>query len=401
MTVIESGLHLHIDCVSGAAGDMTIAAVLDLGVPREVVDAAVAAMGLEPSRLLAEKVVKGGISATDVRVDVEPSKGEHHDHHSYRDIERRIAGAELEPTTAALAQDIFARIARAEAKLHHKSLDEVHFHEVGAIDSIVDVVGAAAALAHLAPGSVSCPSVAMGHGSVKCAHGQLPVPSPAAVEIMREAGGVVAGGGIGKELCTPTGAAILAAVVTDWTECPPLTPVAIGYGAGDRDLEDRPNVMRVMVGRRPGAASDTVIQVEANIDDMTPEQASYLGERLFDVGALDVWWTQVVMKKSRPGFQLGVLSPPAALDTIVHTILTDSTTLGVRYQAMARRTLERDKQVVTTEFGSIEVVVARLDGRELRAVPEFESCRQAASRHGVAIAAVYAAAGRAYTLTNT
>lgn len=397
------GQHLHLDCVSGAAGDMTLGMLLDLGVPLEVMAEAVAAMGLGSDRISAQSVVKGGIAAVDVKVDV--SEADHsasgHDHHGhhYSDIRQRLMAADIDEPTRALAADILSRIARAEAKLHGTTVDEIHLHEVGAIDSIVDVVGAAAGISWLRPASVSCPAVAMGHGKVGCAHGALPVPSPAAVEILCEAGGVIEGGGLALELCTPTGAAILAAVVTEWADCPTMTPVATGYGAGDCELEDRPNVMRGIVGRRNRmAAGESVIVIEANIDDMTPEHAAFVADRVFDAGALDAWWCPIFMKKSRPAFQLGVVVRESEFDEVANTILRESTTLGLRYRRSGRRVLERERVEVETRYGVLAVVVARLEGEELRAVPEYEPCCQVARERGVPLPDVYAAARAAYRL---
>jgi len=418
----KPGRHLHFDCVSGAAGDMTLGALFDLGVPREVVLRAVEAMGIESDRITATVVIKGGIAAVDVKVrgdDPEPAAhGHHHDHdhdhdhehhhdhphahhahhahYPYSSIRERLHRADLDDSTRALAFDMFERIARAEAALHGTTVDEVHFHEVGAIDSIVDVVGAAAAISYLAPASVTCPSVAMGHGKVRCAHGALPVPSPAALAILGEAGAVIEGGGVAKELCTPTGAAILAAVVTEWGPCPPLRPEAIGYGAGDRDLADRPNVMRAIVGVPASPTRERIEVIEANVDDMSPELASYVADCVFAAGAVDVWWTPIVMKKSRPAFQLGVMAPVAAFEAVVEAILRESTTLGVRHYTCERRILDRELVEVATAFGPLVVVVARDGDRVLRAVPEHEPCRRAAQAFKVPIRDVYLAAQRAY-----
>lgn len=326
-----------------------------------------------------------------------------------------IHDAGLAPDVVARALDMFDRVARAEAKMHDQSVDDVVFHEVGAIDSIVDIVGTAAALAWLAPASASAVSVAMGHGTVTCAHGRLPVPSPAALEILREAGGVMDDGGLPRELCTPTGAAILAATVTRWGPMPRMIPLAVGYGAGDASLPDRPNVLRVTIGRPVGAAEagagagqgsapgvgdgegDGVLwRVEANIDDMSPEMCEHAAEAAFAAGALDVWWTPIVMKKGRPALLLAALAPAAVRDAVAAAMLRETTTIGVRFDPVARRVLDREIRHVDTRFGTLPVKIARLDGAVVNAAPEFEPCRAAARAAGVPLKQVFAEVLAAY-----
>lgn len=312
-----------------------------------------------------------------------------------------ITGAELAPEIARRALDMFDRVARAEAKLHGTTIEDVAFHEVGAIDSIVDIVGTAAALAWLAPAAVTATSVAMGHGRLDCAHGVLPVPAPAALEILREAGGVMESGGVARELCTPTGAAILASAVTAWQPMPPLVPLAVGYGAGDADLPDRANVVRAVIGRpvpndEDSATSDRVWRLEANIDDMSPEMCEHAAQAAFAAGALDVWWTPIIMKKGRPALELAALAPDAALDPIMRALFTETTTIGVRFTRMSRRVLARNIAVVDTPYGQLPIKLARMDGQIVNAAPEFEPCRQAAETAGVPLKQVFAAALCAY-----
>ncbi|HEU0033806.1 MAG TPA: nickel pincer cofactor biosynthesis protein LarC [Kofleriaceae bacterium] len=454
------GLHLHVDCASGAAGDMMLGALLDLGVPVDVIGGALDAIGAGRGRLQIARVVKSGIAATDVKVDTsgeiggvgrhvhaaapqlhvhhhhhtaEPVRGaspnDHpahephvphapstgsalhahahahaHDHHHahgpakehahyhYSEIRKRITDAPLSTGTKARALDIFDRIARAEAKLHGTTVDDVAFHEVGAIDSVVDVVGTAAALDWLAPASVSCASVAMGHGTITCSHGVLPVPAPAALEVLREAGGVMADGGVARELCTPTGAAILASAVTSWTAAPAGRPVAIGWGAGDAELADRANVLRLVALAPAAASADVVWQIDANIDDMSPELCAPALDAMFAAGALDAWWSPITMKKGRPALLLSALAATAQRDAVIATILRETTTIGVRYAARERTVLARSTVEVATPYGAIAVKLAR-DGTTLvNAAPEYEACAAAARQHGVPVKLVYAAA---------
>ena len=417
------GRHLHVDCASGAAGDMMLGALIDLGVPIEVIGAALDAIGAGRDRLAVTRVVKHGVAAVDVKVDTRGelagarlhvhAHGDHahgdHAHYHHADIRRRITGAALTAGTRRRALDIFDRIARAEAKLHGKTVDDVVFHEVGAIDSVVDVVGTAAALDWLAPRSVSCTSVAMGHGTITCAHGVLPVPAPAALEVLREAGGVMADGGVARELCTPTGAAILAATVTRWTAAPTGRPIAVGWGAGDAELADRANALRVVVldagpaidpGPGPGhALADDVWQIDANLDDMSPELCGPASDAVFAAGALDVWWTPILMKKGRPALMVSALATAETRGAVAAAILRETTTIGVRYAVRERTVLARSTREVATPYGAIAVKVARDGDTIMNAAPELEACVAAARRHGVPVKLVFAAAQAAFEAT--
>jgi uncharacterized protein (TIGR00299 family) protein len=403
------GLHLHIDCASGAAGDMMLGALIDLGVPVDAIGDALDAVGAGRRRLHVETIVKHGISSTNVTVDTHGHvfEGHHHHHHGhdhehehehthYADIRHRIEHAALTEGTRRRALDIFDRLARAEAKLHGQTVERVAFHEVGAIDSIVDVVGTAAALDWLSPASVTCAEVAMGHGTLTCAHGVLPVPAPAALEVLREAGGVMADGGVPRELCTPTGAAILASTVTAWTAAPAGKPVAIGWGAGDAELADRANVLRVTALAIAPAQSHAVWQIDANLDDMSPELCAPAAEAIFAAGALDVWWTPITMKKGRPALTLSALAEEATREAVIAAILRETTTIGVRYAQLQRTVLARKTVEVATRFGPIPVKIA-LDGEVVRnAAPEYEACAAAAKQFDVPVKTVYAAAIMAY-----
>jgi pyridinium-3,5-bisthiocarboxylic acid mononucleotide nickel chelatase len=430
--------HLHVDCASGAAGDMMLGALIDLGVPIDVVGDALDAIGAGRWRLRVHRVMKHGIAAIDVKVDTSGelggasrhvhgeqaaghahgdhshAHGDHdhrhshsptdhaHAHYHYAAIRRRIESAPLTAGTRRRALDIFDRIARAEATLHGTTVDDVAFHEVGAIDSVVDVVGTAAALDWLEPRSVSCASVAMGHGTLTCAHGVLPVPAPAALEILREARGVMADGGLARELCTPTGAAILAASVTSWTAAPTGRPLAVGWGAGDAELADRANALRVIVVDTHAAAvpqataPDTVWQIEANVDDMSPELCAPASDAIFAAGALDVWWAPILMKKGRPALLLCALATAEQRDAVAAAILRETTTIGVRYAPHERTVLARSMREVATPYGAIAVKVASDGATILNVAPEFEACAAAARRHGVPVKLVYAAALAAF-----
>jgi uncharacterized protein (TIGR00299 family) protein len=320
-----------------------------------------------------------------------------HAHYHYGDIRARIVDSALSEGTKRRALDIFDRLARAEARLHGTTVEAVAFHEVGAVDSVVDIVGTAAALDWLAPASVTCTGIAMGHGTLTCAHGVLPVPAPAALEVLREAGGIALDGGIARELCTPTGAAILAATVTAWTAAPSGIPVAIGWGAGDIDLPDRANVVRVAAIQAAADPADAVWQIDANLDDMSPELAGPALDAIFAAGAVDAWWTPITMKKGRPAFTLSALAPAPSRDAVIAAILRETTTIGVRFSTRERTVLARRSVSVTTRYGTIAVKVAMgPTGETLNVAPEYEDCAAAGRRHGVATKLVYAAALAAF-----
>lgn len=461
------GLHLHLDCASGAAGDMTLGALIDLGVPLDAIGAALDAIGAGRQRLRVERVVKFGITAVDIKVDTSgeipgmaghahdagmdwsdktatldkkhlaelvektasPAEAAHphpharprmhihthgntkthahshdehrddHPHYHYSEIRKRIDAAALTEGTKRRALDIFDRIARAEAKLHGKTVEEVSFHEVGAIDSVVDIVATAAALDYLSPASVTCASVAMGHGTITCSHGVLPVPAPAALEVLREAGGVMADGGVARELCTPTGAAILAHAVSTWTAAPTGKPIATGWGAGDVDLDDRANVLRITALELASAPADAVWQLEANLDDMSPELCAPAADAIFAAGALDVWWSPITMKKGRPALTLSVLVTEDKRADVVTAMLRETTTIGVRFSKVERTVLARRTVEVATRYGTILVKVSSDGNTVMNAAPEYESCAAAAKQHGVAVKLVFAAALAAFDRT--
>ncbi len=417
------GLHLHLDCASGIAGDMTLAALIDLGVPESVIGDALDAIGVGRARLSVRRVVKRGFAAVDVQVEtrqplasgkladafqhhghLESGHGHGHGHehgpggghHHWSQIRRHLEGG-LSGEVRRRALDMFERVARAEARIHGTTVEDVAFHEVGAIDSIVDIVGTAAALAWLGPPSVTCSEVAMGQGTLTCAHGVLPVPAPAALEILREARGVMASGGLAMELTTPTGAAILAHAVTTWSGPLTGTPVAVGWGAGDFELPDRANVLRVTAIAPRAGAADELWRLEANIDDMSPELAGHVIERALAAGAVDAWWTPITMKKGRPALLFGALCPAAVRDTVVEMLLRETTTIGVRFDRVERTMLVRETVTVETEYGPIAIKVARgADGAVWNAAPEHDACAAAAVNRGVALKEVFAAAVAAW-----
>jgi uncharacterized protein (TIGR00299 family) protein len=395
------GLHVHFDPSSGIAGDMAVAALVDAGVPAKVVVGAIAEMGVHGLQVGFEKRRRGAFAGKGFVVHAPGSHhghhhGHHHEHRDYAEIRRLLQRARLDAETRRLAGAIFERIAQAEAELHGVALDRVAFHEVGAWDSIADVVGAAAALAWLQPASVSSTPPVLGTGQIHTAHGLMPVPAPATAAILRGIPALLEGEG---ELTTPTGAAILATLVTTFGPPPPMRIEAQGFGAGTREVSDRANVLRVLVGEALGgampASAPEVVLLEANLDDMSPQLIEPLMSALFAAGAVDVWTTSILMKKGRPAWQVSALAPLESVASVEQAFFGNSTTLGVRRASMQRAVLSRSLASVKTRFGAVSVKLAADGGRVLDAAPEFDDCRRLADRAGVPVRTVLAEAAAA------
>jgi len=381
----------YLDCASGISGDMTLGALVDAGVEIEKLDAAVASLGLPGCRLVAREVKKLGFRATQVTVEYQPE----HVHRRLPQILAMIEAGQLSPRQKELAGNIFARLAEAEAKVHGTTIDEVHFHEVGATDSIADVVGAAVGFDLLGVNRVVASVVPTGTGKVKVAHGLCSIPAPATAELLR--GIPLAESSVRCELTTPTGAAILATLADSFGPVPPMTIRQIGYGAGQRDLDEQPNLLRLLVGEAAEAeCGDRICVLETNLDDISGEMIGYCTTRLWEAGALDVYTTAIQMKKNRPGVKLSVLCRPEDVETIEAILFTETTTLGVRRWTAARHVLLRQPHRVQTGWGPVEGKVGWLAGGRARFAPEFESCRRIAVEHGVPLHEVYEAAGRAF-----
>ena len=432
---IAQGLHLHFDPCSGVAGDMTVAALVDAGVPEKVVLDAIRTIGLKGLKVGFEQRKRGAFVGLGFNVDF-PGKGEKrghkhdhdhdhehehehehehghdhghdhahgrehahghgHEHRDYAEIRRLLRRADLDAKAKKLAEEIFERIAVAEAALHGMTLDKVAFHEVGAWDSIADIVGAASALAWLAPAAITSSPPVLGSGTIRTAHGLMPVPAPATTALLRGIPVLAEGTG---ELTTPTGAAILATVVQSFGPPPPMRLRAQGFGAGTREHADRPNVLRVILGETLGqalpASENEVVLIAANIDDMNPQLAEPLLTALFEAGALDAWLAPIQMKKGRPAIQVSALCPHGALASVEEAFFANSTTIGLRRQVMQRTVLERALAKVATSFGEVRVKVASRSGALLGATPEFEDCRKLALRAKVPVRRVVAEANAA------
>lgn len=385
-----AGKILYFDCFSGVAGDMTVAALIDLGVPLEIVQQAVASLGISGVSVRvvpAQSGVIGGIRYVVEQQGRHPERG-------YDEIRRLLAAARLDDDTRGRAQAIFARLAQAEAFVHRSSLESVTFHEVGAVDALADVVGAAAALGYLGAELVVAP-LPLGHGSVTCRHGVLPLPAPATVACLK--GVPTYDAGIEAELVTPTGAAIVASQAARFERWPSLSPLAIGWGAGTRQLPDRLNALRAVLGDRAGEESaapeaGTHFVLSANVDDLTGELAAHALAKLLEAGALDAWAAPITMKKGRPGLVLSALCPATLLGAVEAVFLRESSSIGVRRQAVSRVERPREMVEVETDFGPIPVKVSRGPYGPPQVKPEFDACARAAAQHGVPVRVVIAAA---------
>ncbi|HEY2995988.1 MAG TPA: nickel pincer cofactor biosynthesis protein LarC [Methylomirabilota bacterium] len=358
---------VYFDCPSGASGDMILGALVDAGVSLEALQAELAKLGLSGWRLSAREVRRGAFRATKVDVHLE---GAQHEHRHLGDIVRILEASGLAPAVVSGAVRVFRRLAEAEARVHGTSVDEVHFHEVGAVDAIVDVTGAVAGLRLLGAEAVHVSALPIGGGFVETAHGRMPIPGPGTAELLRDF--PVVDTGVQAELVTPTGAAILTTLATSAGRMPAMTVERVGYGAGGRDLPGVPNVLRVFVGETAGdAATETIAQVETTIDDMSPQLYEPLMERLFEVGALDVFLTPVVMKRSRPGTVLTALCPPERVGDLSRVLFEESSTIGVRWTEVARARLEREMVTIPTAYGTLPFKISRLGGRVVTVTPEF------------------------------
>ena len=384
-------LLLLLEPVGGVAGDMFLAAALDLGVDRATLEGALRTLPVAGFRLDVTPAEAGGIAGThvDVVVDGVP-EGER----NLSEILEVVDKSGLSPRAKGAARSVFERIARAEARVHRVAVEDVHFHEVGAVDSIVDVCGAAVVLETLGWPRLVSPPPELGHGFVEMAHGRLPVPPPAVLEILK--GVPFRPGGPPGEAVTPTGAAILAtlAEVAEPGQLPALVPERIGYGVGTSRWPDRPNLLRLTLGRE--AAGRDLWVLEANLDDCPGQLVARAIEAALASGALDAWAVPLTMKKGRPGLLVGALAPGDRRDEVAGVLLSETTTLGVRYHAVGRIELERELVPVATAYGAVRVKVARRAGAIVGAHPEYDDCLARATEHGVPVKEVLAAAVAAF-----
>jgi uncharacterized protein (TIGR00299 family) protein len=413
---------LYFDCFSGAAGDMILGALLDAGLPLSELRRALGSLAIDPDVIRTERVTRAGVSATKLHVrgeaapidhahDHEQSHAvdhrhaadpghEHHDvrhhgiHRSLKEIDALIEGSALSAAGRDRAKGIFAKLGAAEAAIHGTSADKVHLHEVGALDSIIDIVGTVHALEAFGADRIMASPLNVGSGSVHSAHGLYPVPAPATTRLLE---GVPIYAGTQKaELVTPTGALLITAYAEAYGVIPPMRLQRAGYGAGSRDFPATPNVLRVLIGEGDAASPHRVVVIEAEIDDMNPQIFGVLLDRLLAEGALDVFYTSIQMKKNRPGTLLSIVAPPAARERLTSTVFRETTTIGVRYREMDRECLDRETVLVETPFGRVGMKVARRNGEVMNASPEFDDCARLATESGTPVKDVQAAAMKAF-----
>ena len=423
---------LYFDCFSGASGDMILGALLDAGLPIEELRRALGSLAVDSMAIEAERVDRAGVAATKFRlrnaaVDgtmserstahghhddhehhhhghshshadtpaADESTGHHHPHRSVREIVALIEQSALSETGKDRARRLIGRLAEAETAIHQMPVDQVHLHEVGALDSIVDIVGAVFGLEWFAPDAVVASPLNVGSGTVTCAHGTFPVPAPATVRLLGDA--PIYSSGAPGELVTPTGALLVTDWATSYGPIPAMRVEQVGYGAGDRDLQGSPNVLRVLVGESTEAgSSERVVVIECEIDDMNPQIFGVLMTRLYEAGALEVFYVPIHMKKDRPGTLVTVVASPEQRDALSEILFRESTTIGVRYHEMSRERLARDWVTVETSAGDVRIKIARRGGCVMNAAPEFDDCVRLATEHGLSVKHVQALAYKAY-----
>ena len=414
---------LYFDCFSGAAGDMVLGALIDAGVPFEDVRRALGSLAVDPGAVSIERVLRAGVSATKFHVRGEPQAHDHahdhehghdhghgHDHHhhdtatetvhhhahrSLKEIERLIDGSALSAAGKGRAKELFGRLAEAEAAIHDMPIEQVHLHEVGALDSIVDIVGSVFALEALGVSRVVASPLNVGSGSIRSAHGLYPVPAPATARLLT--GAPIYAGPQQAELVTPTGALLVTGYASAYGPVPAMRLESIGYGAGTRDFRDTPNVLRVLIGETESdVQSHGVVVMEAEIDDMNPQIFGVVMERLLAAGALDVFYTPIQMKKNRPGTLLTVVAAPEARERLGSIIFRETTTIGIRHREMVRECLDRETVTVATPAGAVRIKVARRNGELFNASPEFDDLARLAAESGRPVKELQAAAMKAF-----
>ncbi len=376
---------LYYDCFSGISGDMNLGAMIDLGISKTFLVKELGKLNLKGWKIIAEKDQRHGIRGTKVTVKLD---GHHHEHRNLDDIEKIINKSELDETTKEISRKIFMRVAKAEALVHGIPVEKVHFHEVGAMDSIIDIVGAAICFKALKVDEVHVSQVELGGGFVKCEHGTLPVPAPATAEIV--AGMPVRTGGVSFEATTPTGAAILSALGTRFGSADSFRIMKTGYGVGQKDDPAVPNLLRVFLGETEAKKSghDAVV-LECNIDDMNPEFFEYISEKLFGAGASDVYISNIIMKKGRPGNILNVICEAGSEEMLKEIIFTESTSAGIRIFPFRKDTLSRKFVVINSPYGDVTMKRSFYKNRMVSFKPEYEECKRIALEKGIPLKEVY------------
>lgn len=378
----------YFDLFAGASGDMILGALVDAGLTIESLRGSLAGLAVENWELRAEKISQKGIAATRVKVVM----GDEVRERRYADLDAIIGASQLDDAIKGSSRKILRRIAQVEAQIHNERIEDVHLHELGGLDTLIDVVGAVVGLKLLNVEQVFVSALPMGHGTINSRHGVLPLPAPAVAELVR--GAPIRASDIEAELVTPTGAAILTTLAKGYAKFPPMTLERVGYGAGMRALPI-PNVLRVFIGRtaeKNDASLETLMLIETNIDDANPQVYDYLQAKLFAASALDVWLTPIQMKKNRPATMLSILGRVENAEAFAQILFEEGVTLGLRQSEVLRYALARENIAVETRYGTVRVKIARMRGRIVRIAPEYEDCKQRAEEHRVALNEIYQAA---------
>ena len=377
---------LYFDCFSGVSGNMILGAMVDAGIDIKALKKELKKLDLHGYSLKVSKVKRKGIKGTKVDVIVDKKKHLHHTH--YKDIKRLIERSKLPEKIKEDSLSIFKNIAEAEAKIHRTSVDNVHFHEVGAVDSIVDVVGASICISLLNSDTILSSPINTGKGMVKTEHGLLPVPAPATTEMLK--GFPSYSSDIEFELATPTGVGIITAMAKASNTIPVMKTNVIGYGAGSKDFSDSPNLLRIMIGEGYSPSEqDSITVIESNIDDMNPQFYDHIMNRIFDAGALDVFLTPIIMKKNRPAVKITLLSENDNVNKLADILLKETTSFGLRMYKTERIKLEKEIKTVKTEYGSTKVKIGKKNGKIINIAPEYEDCKRIANERGISIREVY------------
>ena len=381
---------LYFDCFSGVSGDMTLGALIDLGIDHGLFQSELHRLNLEGCDLVIRKITKNGIIGTDIEVILHnDSERHHHAERNLSSIETLIDSSNLSLKVKEFSQKVFREIARAEAKVHHRDISDVHFHEVGAVDSIIDIVGVGICMEILGIDNVYSSPIHDGHGFIECRHGVLPVPVPAVMEMLTGSGIPYVCDDVNTELVTPTGLGLIKCLASTYGCMPGMLIDKVGYGFGKRET-GRFNALRVVAGTlcAGDASSEEIVELETNIDDMNPEIIGFTIEQLFQNGALDVYSTPVYMKKNRPAVKLTVLVGSEDEEKIKHVLFSETSTLGIRRTLKQRFCMERKIVTVNTPYGDIRVKIATI-GDVKKLSPEYEDCRSAAQKHGVPLSKIY------------
>jgi pyridinium-3,5-bisthiocarboxylic acid mononucleotide nickel chelatase len=377
----------YFDCYSGISGDMILGALFDLGVDPRKIRKALSTLDLKGYKLKTKQVKRGLISGTKAEVRIDKSPPAKPTARKYSDIKKLLTDSDLSSVVKKNSQEIFKRIARVEAAIHKTTLDKIHFHEVGAVDSIVDIVGGVVAIESLKIDKIFASPLNVGEGFVQCAHGCLPVPAPATLKLLK--GVPIFSSGIEKELTTPTGAAMIGFYADKFGSLPGMRIVDDGYGAGDHIIPEMPNMLRVVLGDIYDEPDEELVVIETNIDDMNPEFYESVMDSLFKAGALDVYFTPIIMKKSRPANKVSVLSSEKDREILSEILLRDTSSFGVRFYRVGRMVLEREIKSVKTSWGLVKVKIGKFEGEVVQISPEYEDCKIISLKKKVSIKMIH------------